>query len=219
MAVSVIIPAHNEQGYIENTLKSVCYNNPSEIIVVCNGCTDNTFDVVMNFKKRNKTKNIRIFDLKKKGVSAARNYGARKAKANKLVFLDADIIMEKEVVTKIDNAPYTIGTCYAKPDINKFVPNMFMSLKNIAHYFGTCTGLIFCTKELFNKVGGFDETLHIGEDGKFLRQAKKIGNYGVVHAYVRNSMRRFEKKGYLYVCWFWVKQFFWSKTQEYETVR
>ena len=79
--------------------------------------------------------------------------------------------------------------------------------------------MIFCTRDIFDRVGGFDENLEIGEDGKFLRQAKKLGEYEVVKGYVINSMRRFEQKGYFYVCWFWIRRFFYPSMKKYEVIR
>ncbi|MBU2638803.1 MAG: glycosyltransferase family 2 protein [Nanoarchaeota archaeon] len=214
MKLSISIPAHNEENYIGKALESM--PEDVEIVVVCNGCTDNTFKVVNAFSKE---KNIKIFNLPEKGVSKARNYGAKMASGEKLVFMDADIVAGDGLLKSIAESEYTIGTCLVKPDVNKFVPKILMHLKNLVHRFGTCSGVIFCTKEIFDKVGGFDETLELGEDGKFLRAAKKIGKYGVVKKHAINSMRRFEKAGYRHICLFWVKRFFHPKEKRYEVIR
>ena len=49
--ISVIIPAYNEEKYIEKTLKSIKKQNFKhyETIVVCNGCTDNTKDIAKRY--------------------------------------------------------------------------------------------------------------------------------------------------------------------------
>lgn len=211
MKLSVIIPAHNEEKYIGKTLSNM--PDDAEIIVVCNGCTDGTFEEAMKFKS------AKVFNLPEKSVSKARNYGAKMSTGEMLVFLDADIVPEGNVLRDISICCSNIGTCYVKPDVNKIIPKTLMKIKSAAHSFGTCTGLIFCTRDIFDKVGGFDETLEIGEDGKFLRQAKKLGDYKVVKGYVLNSMRRFEQKGYVYVCWFWVKRFFYPAMKKYEVIR
>lgn len=214
MKLSVIIPAHNEEGYIGRTLENLPGN--VEAIVVCNGCTDSTFKVANAFSKG---KSIKIFNLPEKGVSRARNHGARMASGGKLVFMDADIVAGEGLLKSIAESDYEIGTCLVKPDVDKLIPKSLMMLKNLSHQFGTCSGVIFCTKEMFDKAGGFDESLELGEDGKFLRAARKIGRYGVVKEYAVNSMRRLEKKGYAYICWFWVRHFFSPKTKKYEAIR
>ena len=74
--ISIIIPALNEEKVIERTLKSIQnseYKN-YETIVVANGCTDKTVE-------KSKLAN-RIIVTKKKGVSRARNLGAKKQKEN-----------------------------------------------------------------------------------------------------------------------------------------
>lgn len=213
MELSVIIPAHNEEKCIAETLAAI--PEDIETIVVCNGCTDNTFEAANSAKKGN----IKVFNIPEKGVSKARNFGARLAKNEKIVFMDADIVPEKGLFEKIKECSSNIGTCNAKPNIRKFVPEALMKLKSLTHKYGTCTGLIFCTKEMFEKVGGFNESLELGEDGTFLRTAKKQGKYEVVNAYVINNMRRFEQKGYGGVCWFWVKNYFYPRLKKYDVVR
>lgn len=214
MGLSVIIPAHNEEAYIGKTLESI--PEGMEVVVVCNGCTDNTFKVANAFGKE---KNIKIFNIPEKGVSRARNHGARMAAGEKLVFMDADILAGEGLLQSIADADYTIGTCLVRPDVDKLIPKSLMMLKNFTHRFGTCSGLIFCTKDIFDKIGGFNESLELGEDGKFLRAAKKAGDYGVVKRYAVNSMRRLERKGYAYICMFWIRHFFSPKTRKYEVVR
>lgn len=217
MDLSVIIPACNEEKYIVKTLESISYPH-AEVIVVCNGCTDKTFDVVSEYGKKS-GKNIHIFNLPDRGVSKARNFGAKMAKGRKLIFLDADIVLGKDVLEKIGKAKCDVGTTFVKADSKKALPNMLMFLKNPTHYFGYCAGLMFCTREIFDKVGGFEEGLNVGEDGKFLRAIRKHGKYGVIGAFVYNNMRRFEKIGYWKVCWFWIREFFNPEAKEYEIVR
>ena len=52
--LSIIIPAHNEEKYIEKTLKSIKNSdiNNYEIIVVCDNCTDKTYDLSKKYTKK-----------------------------------------------------------------------------------------------------------------------------------------------------------------------
>ena len=80
MRLSVIIPAHNEEKYIGKTLAKM--PSEAEVIVVCNGCTDRTFDEAQKFE------NVKVFNIPEKSVSKARNYGAKRCqKARCLFFL------------------------------------------------------------------------------------------------------------------------------------
>jgi glycosyltransferase involved in cell wall biosynthesis len=208
---SIIIPAYQEEDYIENTLKSA-FHPETEIIVVTNGCTDKTAKIAMRYADK-------ILELENKGVSKARNEGAKIASGSKLIFLDADIKLQNNTIEKILNSKYSIGTCYSKPDVNKFVPKTLMQLKKPFQHLGWSSGLIFCSKEVYNKMNGFDENMDFGEDGKFIRKAKKIGKFGVVNTHVINSMRRFEKEGYTYWIMFWIKNIFNKQKNGYEAIR
>lgn len=207
---SIIIPAYNEENYIEKCLEM--FDDSVETIVVANGCTDKTAEVAKKYATK-------VVEIKEKGVSKARNEGARLSESDFLIFLDADIILTKDNLEKILSSGNEVGTCYAIPDVDKFLPKMLMKLKKPFQRIGWSSGLIFCKKEIYEKVNGFDESLAFGEDGKFLRTAKKHGKFGVVDAYVVNSMRRFEKSGYLKWILFWIKNSFKKNKSYYEVVR
>ncbi|MFH1637964.1 MAG: glycosyltransferase [Candidatus Woesearchaeota archaeon] len=209
MEASVIIPAYNEEDYIARTLEAL--PEDVETIVVANGCTDSTADIAKRYAQ--------VVVTKKRGVSRARNLGAIEASTGFLIFLDADIVVEKDTLKKILESKFDIGICKAKPDMDKLLPKFLMFLKNRFNWIGYSTGLIFCTREVFDSLKGFDESLDKGEDGKFIRAAKKMFKFGVVNTYVLNSMRRFEKQGYSNVIWFWIREFFRKSKESYKAIR
>jgi glycosyltransferase involved in cell wall biosynthesis len=86
--VSIIIPLYNKQSFIRNTIKSILSQTEQnfEIIIVDDGSTDRSIDVVKNIKDDR----ITIYEQNHKGVSAARNLGVLKAKSDLIAFLDAD---------------------------------------------------------------------------------------------------------------------------------
>lgn len=96
--VSVIITAYNYGRYIERALRS-CLDqslakNQYEIIVVNDCSTDNTVAILDNYEH-----DARIYHLDKNvGLSAARNFGVKKAKGQYVVFLDADDYIHKEMI-------------------------------------------------------------------------------------------------------------------------
>jgi glycosyltransferase involved in cell wall biosynthesis len=97
MKISVIIPAYNEEKDIINCLNSLkkqsCKN--FEIIVVDDGSTDKTLDVIKKFK------NVKIIKQNHKGPGSARNLGAKKAKGEILVFIDADMSFNKNYINNL----------------------------------------------------------------------------------------------------------------------
>ncbi len=94
--LSVVIPAFNEELRIIQTLDySLNYlknqNYPFEIIVVNDGSTDKTKDVVQNFINNNSNYNLKIIGYdKNRGKGYAVNYGMTRALGKIVLFMDAD---------------------------------------------------------------------------------------------------------------------------------
>ena len=210
--ISFIIPAYNEQNYIENTLKKI--PKDSEVIIVCNGCTDNTYKIARKCTKK-------VYNIDKKNVSLARNYGAKKAKNNILVFLDADTIVNKNFINKILSIKDKnfFGTCKVYPDNNHILAHLYCFIKNLIGLLGihNSSGIIFSSKKLFNKVK-FNENLIKRENQDFSVRAKQYGKRYFLSCYTITSMRRFEKIGYLNVPLYWLKEIF-HESKDYPNVR
>lgn len=86
--VSVVIPLYNKEPHIGRAINSVLAQTVSdfEIIVVNDGSTDKSPDIVKNFRNPK----IQLIHQQNAGVSAARNKGIHEAKADLIAFLDAD---------------------------------------------------------------------------------------------------------------------------------
>lgn len=99
--ISVIIPIYNGEKYIENCLNSIInqsYTN-LEIIVLNDGSTDNTLEILNEFKK--KDKRIKVIDKKNTGVSHTRNVGISTAIGKYLTFIDIDDWVEKDFIEEL----------------------------------------------------------------------------------------------------------------------
>jgi glycosyltransferase involved in cell wall biosynthesis len=99
-SISLIIPAYNVEAYIGKCLDSVfsqTYKN-LEVIVVNDGSTDNTADVINSYAFDSRLKYI---EQKNAGVSAARNVGIEIATGNYLAFVDSDDYLEKDMYEKL----------------------------------------------------------------------------------------------------------------------
>ena len=96
--VSIIVPVYNCEKYLSKCLDSLStqtYKN-IEIIVVNDGSTDNSINIVK--EKSKKDKRIIIIDQKNSGVSTARNNGLKKAIGEYVVFVDSDDYLANDFV-------------------------------------------------------------------------------------------------------------------------
>ncbi|MBI5540696.1 MAG: glycosyltransferase [Bacteroidia bacterium] len=98
--VSVVIPAYNASKFINETILSVCNQSlvDLEIIVVDDGSTDNTAEIIQNIAiKENR---IKYLFQKNSGVSSARNFGFKNSSGKFIAFLDADDLWLTNNLTK-----------------------------------------------------------------------------------------------------------------------
>lgn len=96
--VSIIVPAYNTEKYIDKCLESLInqtYKN-IEIIVVNDGSTDNTKEIVENFAHSDDR--INLFNIENGGVSNARNFAIRNSTGEFVVFVDSDDYISSKYV-------------------------------------------------------------------------------------------------------------------------
>lgn len=111
--ISIIIPIYNQAEKLNRCLKSVFNQTLKdfEVIVVSDGSTDNLLSVIRPWKTK-----IRFFQRQNKGAPAARNFGASRANGEWLLFCDADIILEpnmlEEMMTALEKHP-EVGYAYS----------------------------------------------------------------------------------------------------------
>ncbi|MDR2204977.1 MAG: glycosyltransferase [Flavobacteriaceae bacterium] len=101
--ISIIIPCYNSEETIEKCLKSVVnqdYTN-IEIIVINDGSTDGTLQIIQNFKE--KDSRIVLINQQNQGVSKARNIGISNASGDFICFVDSDDWVEKEYCSVLLN--------------------------------------------------------------------------------------------------------------------
>jgi glycosyltransferase involved in cell wall biosynthesis len=164
--VSLVIPAFNSEKTLEPCLRAAFSSDYPcfEVILVNDGSTDQTARIAARFPCK------RIDLAKNMGGGAARNRGVQAAQGDLLFFLDADITIEKDTLTKV------VQTFADRPEISALIcsyqkntpPGNFCSVyKNLVHHFTHQTGredaATFCGgfgaiyRECFLRVGGFDE--------------------------------------------------------------
>jgi glycosyltransferase involved in cell wall biosynthesis len=97
-SVSVIVPAYNAARYIGDALESLLSQTrvPDEIIIVNDGSTDETRQVVTKYKDSR----IEYVEQQNGGISSARNRGMQRASGDYIAFLDADDRWRKTMLEK-----------------------------------------------------------------------------------------------------------------------
>jgi glycosyltransferase involved in cell wall biosynthesis len=176
--ISVVIPTYNRKEEIkeclENIYKQEYPRDKYEVIVVDDGSHDNTSDVLEQC--RIQLSNFRYFIRSNEGPGKARNYGAKKAEGNILVFIDSDCIMTPgflEIIEDIFDKYENIAACSGDA-ISIFKDKLFYPLsdyyqkKKRRHYeahlineltpfFKLRTDCCALKKDIFKKLGGFNK--------------------------------------------------------------
>lgn len=182
--VSVIIPCYNNESTIIETLESVCLQdyNTIEIIIINDGSKDLSKEKVENYILSKKSLDITLYSQINLGPSQSRNIGASKSSGKYLLFLDADDKIEATYISQcvaVFNKNSTINIVYSdanyfgaqegKWKLNDFKLPQFL----LANCIPICAMI---KKDVFNKVGTFDENLTFTEDWElWIRIVKDFG--------------------------------------------
>lgn len=116
-SISIIVPFYNAENFLRKSLNSVINQDiakPYEIILVNNSSTDNSVNIIKEFKFNS----ISILNtIVNSGPAAARNLGIQKAKGEYVCFLDADDTLEKNALSlmyetaKKENSDFVFSDC------------------------------------------------------------------------------------------------------------
>lgn len=173
---SIIIPAYNEEKYLPVTLSAVgkamsgISDMSGEIIVVDNNSSDNTASIARNFGA-----NV-VFEPHNQ-ISRARNAGAKAAKGDFLVFLDADTIMPeallKNALLNLQSGKYCGGGTLINFDSRlkwywELARKFFNWLALKSDFAAGC--FIYCLKDAWLGAGGFSEKVYASEEIWFVRR-------------------------------------------------
>jgi len=191
--VSIIIPTFNRQHMLKDAISSVLaqtYKN-FEIIIVDDGSTDDTKDVVKAFGDYR----IKYIWQENAGVSSARNHGVRLSQGEYIAFLDSDdiylpwCIEEKLKVVELQSGCIMVGggcNCFNKENPEKAI-QVTHARKSVGYEdfciftaFPGGTSNIFALRRVVIESGGFNTFLRASEDRDFLRRLSKFGEIGFV---------------------------------------
>ena len=202
-SISVIIPAHNEEKYVERCIRSVkaaarLYSGRTEVIVVCNRCTDSTAEIAGKC-------GARVIFNEDRCIAKVRNAGISAAKGDIIVTIDCDNRMTKGTLKEISHLMGTgkyIGGGAPIRFERYSLPLYFNDLLCRVSFgvTGLYCGIFWAEKKTFDAVGGFVEKKAM-EDAATAKVLKAYGKrhgkkYGVLRRNVLiNSTRKYDDMG------------------------
>ena len=200
LLVSVIIPAYNREHSVQRSVESVLSQTyrPLEVIVVDDGSTDGTAEVLRSFGER-----ISVIRQSNGGPSSARNTGVAHAKGTIIAFLDSDDTwkpnkLERQVRLMEDAGPQVpCCVCNAETIASEGpeVPDSFRiagvatdlaegywlnPADMIATRFLLFNQVVAIRREAFEKVGGFKENMRILEDHDLAFRLSLLGPWAFI---------------------------------------
>jgi len=197
--LSIVIIAKNEEEYLPRLLESIKAQNYNdyELILSDAESTDKTREIAIDY-------GCKIIEggLPSKG----RNNGAKVAKGDMILFLDADVVLPNNFLRhnleEFKNKNLVTATPIYKPitdkTIDKFLYEVYNTWAKATQYFyphsaGLC---IFCKKDTFNKLEGFNERILMAEDHDFVNRSKKHGKFRILYNEpILVDIRRLDEEG------------------------
>lgn len=188
--ISVVVPVYNDPEGVRTTLDSIVKQSSDikgyEVLVVDNGSTDATPDVVREFADDHQQVEL-LFEREIQGSYAARNRGIEASEGEILAFVDADMTMDEDWLAAVGRSIRTHDAPYVGCDVevviegnetlvaqyneaDAFPVARFMENDNFAP---TCC--LVARRELFDDVGLFDERLVSGGDLEFGQRVHRAG--------------------------------------------
>lgn len=190
--LSFVVPAYNEEFELPRTLEAIreaAKNREHEIIVVDDASNDRTPLIAADA-------GARVISINRRQIAASRNAGARAASGDILFFVDADTRINRR---HVEGALAAIAGGYsgggARVNVSGTIPlwsRIFLKLF-CAVYFALRLGagaFLFTTRKNFEAVGGFDESLFIGEEIYFSLALHKLGRFRILSEPILTSGRK-----------------------------
>lgn len=207
---SIVIPTLNEEKTIPFLLKDIANQSfkDFETIIVDANSEDKTVAKVKEFKT--KIRRLKTFVVEKRNVSFQRNFGGEKSQGQWLLFMDADNRIPpyflQGIKFNIELLNCDILSTWIDPDTTRNADkaistllNLYLELQKNTKKPVVFESFIAIKRDVFLKLGGFNEKIMWGEGNDLLKRAKKKG---LVFQIIKSpkytySFRRLRKEGTL----------------------
>lgn len=164
--ISVIVPVYNGKNFLHRSLDALFASDypKFEVIVVDDGSTDESAEI-----SRQKGATVMQSERRQSGPAAARNLAAKKAKGEILLFVDADVVVKTDTISKVADRfakDAEISALFGSYDDKPSEQNFLSQYKNLQHHFvhqnsnpqasTFWAGLGAVRRDVFHSIGGFD---------------------------------------------------------------
>lgn len=210
MQISLIVPTYNRAYFLEQAFESIKNQkgfdfNDLEIIVVNDGSTDNTKNVI---EKWSDFFDIKYIEKENSGVCISRNIAIKSSKYDVVLFFDDDAIMKDDCLQNVSiimqKEKCVVGRVFPKTDnIWKYFAGHYSQGDEVHESNSFLETIAAFKKEVFENVGYLNENIDYGSEGEeFYNRLKKTDyklmyypNIVIYHDY-SNSIFKFIRKQY-----------------------
>ena len=192
--ISFIIPAYNEEQCLLETIDALhqaglALGEAYEVLVADDGSTDKTAAIAAE-------NGALVVSVAHRQIAATRNSGAMASTGEFLIFIDADTLVNPQVVQFAVKAMRQgavgggAGMLFDEPT-PFYARLMLRVVVHVFRWLGVATGCyLFCTRTAFVAVGGFDEKYFGAEEIVMSRALKRQGRFVILKQAVTTSARK-----------------------------
>ena len=216
VGISVVVPCKNEEKYISRCVNSLLRQEGAalemEVVVVDNGSTDNTLELLKSFGS-----NITYHVCPDLPIAGLRNYGVEKSTKEWIAFVDADVEVDKHwgesfigfleelAGKKVDVKRIITGSTCLVPENPTWIERIWyeqLMLRDTAATKYINSGNLVLHREMMKTLGGFDTSYKTGEEERLCEEArlrhggiilKNPGMKAVHHGYPKNIGAFFQR--------------------------
>ena len=192
--VTIIMPVKNGSNYMEEAILAIKKQNcDTEIIVVDDGSTDNTHDIALRL-------GCQVLKHEtSKGQVVAKNTGLKYATGEFIMFCDHDDVLNDNAINTMlkefeQNPELGVVNAKIQDFISPDAKNQNQTIKP-QPYYGCLAGSMLFKKEVFDKIGLFDESIQAGEIIALMNKLKEY-NIQIKKIDFVSSKRRIHDSNY-----------------------